>query len=72
MVKTTRRLCASNRGGAGLIPGQGSKIPRALWHNQKIKQSKKRKGMACGAGDEREVGEGELPDGIELFRQAFG
>lgn len=33
---------------------------------------KKRKGMACGAGDEREVGDGELSDGIKLFRQAFG
>ena len=35
MVKTS----PSNAGGVGLIPGQGAKIPHALWpKNQNIKQ----------------------------------
>ena len=25
-------LCASNTGGKGLIPGQGTKIPHDAWH----------------------------------------
>ena len=29
------RLCASNSGGTGLIPGQRTKIPHAMWHGQK-------------------------------------
>ena len=29
------RLHASNAGGAGSIPGQGDKIPQAVWHGQK-------------------------------------
>ena len=29
------RLCASNEEGAGLIPGQGTKIPQATGHSQK-------------------------------------
>ena len=29
------RLCASTAGGAGLIPGQGTKILYALWHSKK-------------------------------------
>ena len=29
------RLHASNAGGVGLIPGQGTKIPQAVGHNQK-------------------------------------
>ena len=28
------RLCAPTAGGAGLIPGQGAKIPYALWHSK--------------------------------------
>ena len=35
------RLCASNAGGAGSIPGQGTKIPHASWHGQKLKKKKK-------------------------------
>ena len=33
------KLCASNAGewGAGLIPGQGAKIPHAMWCGQKKK-----------------------------------
>ena len=31
------RLRASTAGGAGLIPGQGTKIPHAVWHSQKKK-----------------------------------
>ena len=31
------RLHASNAGGAGSIPGQRSKIPRSVGHNQKVK-----------------------------------
>ena len=31
------RLRASNAGGVGSIPGQGTKIPCAVWHDQKIK-----------------------------------
>ena len=33
------RLCISNAGGTGLIPGLGAKIPHALWpEHQNIKQ----------------------------------
>ena len=32
------RLCASTAGGAGLIPGQGTKILYALWHSKKKKK----------------------------------
>ena len=32
------RLCASNAGGAGLIPSWGAKIPHAAWYSQKIKK----------------------------------
>ena len=28
------RLCASTAGGTGSIPGQGAKIPHAVWHGQ--------------------------------------
>ena len=35
------RLCASNAGGTGSIPGQGTKILCAMRHNQKMKQQKK-------------------------------
>ena len=40
------RLHTSNAGGAGLIPGRGTKIPHAAQHTQKIKtkQNKKHKG----------------------------
>ena len=29
------RIYISNAGGAGLIPGWGTKDPQAVWHNQK-------------------------------------
>ena len=29
------KLRTSNAGGAGLIPGQGTKIPHAVWRGQK-------------------------------------
>ena len=29
-------LYTSTAGGTGLIPGWGTKIPPAMWHNQKI------------------------------------
>ena len=29
------RLCPSNAGGVGLIPGWGTKIPCAMWHGKK-------------------------------------
>ena len=32
------RLCASNAGDAGSIPGQGTKIPHAVWCGQKKKK----------------------------------
>ena len=35
MVKTLNFQC---RGGVGLIPDQGTKIPHAVWHNQKKKK----------------------------------
>ena len=35
------RLCASNAGSADSILGQGTKIPHAAWHGQKIKLKKK-------------------------------
>ena len=35
MVKRLK-LCASNAGGAGSIPGQGTMIPHAVWHGQKF------------------------------------
>ena len=34
------RLCTSNAGGAGLIPGQGTEIPHALWHGQKTPKNR--------------------------------
>ena len=37
------RLHASNAGGAGLIPGWETKIPRAMWRGQKIEKVKKLK-----------------------------
>ena len=37
------RLCASNTGGACLIPGQGIKIPHAVRHGQKIKNNYEKK-----------------------------
>ena len=36
------RLSASTAGGMGLIPGQGTKIPYATWHNPKKKKKKKK------------------------------
>ena len=39
MVVEWLRLCISNAGGTGLIPGLGAKIPHALWaEHQNIKQ----------------------------------
>ena len=35
------RLCASNVGGVGSIPGQGNKIPHAAWRGQKIFRGKR-------------------------------
>jgi len=35
------RLWASTAGDMGLIPGWGTKIPHAEWHNQKVKKKKK-------------------------------
>ena len=29
------RLCTSSAKDTGLIPGQGTKIPHAMWHSQK-------------------------------------
>ena len=37
------RLCASQAGGVGLIPGQGTEIPHAAWCGQKRKGGKKKK-----------------------------
>ena len=37
------RLRASTARGMGSIPGQGTKIPHATWHGQKIKKKKKRR-----------------------------
>ena len=34
-------LCASTAGGMGSIPGQGTKIPHAVWHGQKQNQDQK-------------------------------
>ena len=31
-------LCASTAGDMGSIPGQGTKIPHAVWHGQKQNQ----------------------------------
>ena len=33
------RLCTSNAGGMGSIPGWGTKIPYAVWHDQKKKKN---------------------------------
>ena len=33
------RLCASNAGGVGLTPSEGPKIPYAMWHSQKKKNT---------------------------------
>ena len=37
------RLHASSASGAGLIPGQRTKIPHAVWHGQKTKIRTKKK-----------------------------
>ena len=37
------RLCASNAGDAGSIPGQETKIPHATQRSQKVKKNKKMK-----------------------------
>ena len=37
------RLCTSNAGGAGLIPGWGTKIPHATWYGQKLKKKNTQK-----------------------------
>ena len=37
------KLCASTVGGAGSIPGWGTKIPHALWYSQKTNKLKKKK-----------------------------
>ena len=40
------RLCTSNVGGTGSVPGRGTKIPHAMWHSQKkikTKQTNKTK-----------------------------
>ena len=33
------RLCVSNAGDEDSIPGQGNKIPQAMWHSQKTKKN---------------------------------
>ena len=38
------RLCASNTGGVGLIPGLGTKMPHAVWHSQNKKPHGFRRG----------------------------
>ena len=40
LVVQCLRCCASNPGGTGLIPGQGTKIPYVMSHSQKIKKIK--------------------------------
>ena len=45
------RLCASTAEGAGLIPGQGSKILHAAWHGQKKFFLKKKEMRINRAGD---------------------
>ena len=37
------RFCTFNVGGAGLIPGQGTKIPHAVQHGRGEKKRKKKK-----------------------------
>ena len=34
------RLCTSNAGALGSIPGWGTKIPHAIWYSQKGKKNK--------------------------------
>ena len=34
------RLCSSNAGSTGLIPGEGTKNPHAAWHNNKKRKTK--------------------------------
>ena len=35
LVVQLLRLCPSNAGGVGSIPGWGTKVPHAAWHSQK-------------------------------------
>ena len=37
------RLCTSNVGGLGSIPGWGTKIPCAIWYSQKERKRKRNK-----------------------------
>ena len=43
LVAQWLRLCASNAGGVGSIPGQGTKTPHATKHDQKTRTKKKKK-----------------------------
>ena len=36
------RLCASSAGSMGSIPGQGTKIPHAMWRGKKKEKGKKK------------------------------
>ena len=36
------RFCASNAGGMGLIPGQGTEVPHAAECGQKLKKKRKK------------------------------
>ena len=46
LVVQRLRLCTSNEGGTGSIPGRGTRIPHAKWHGKKKKkEGRKRKLM---------------------------
>ena len=48
------KLCASTVGGAGSIPGWGTKIPHALWYSQKTNKLKKKKKISLKKKNNKE------------------
>ena len=54
------RLHASNAGGMGSIPGQGTKIPHIVWLGEKSKKKKIKEEEKEGEVQERPPGEATL------------
>ena len=60
LVVQLLRLCPSNAGGVGSIPGQRTEIPHAAWHSQKDRKKYGALGQPRGMvwGGRREEGSG--------------
>ena len=60
-------LHASTAGGTGSIPGQGTKIPHALWHDQK----QNRKGKKANKISENKSAQGDTKPNCEVRKFFF-